>query len=138
MLTHGNLLSNAEATAGCAGSSQADVLLSWLPYSHIYARTCDLYVTTLSGATLCLAESADTLLVNLAEIQPTDFTSVPRFYEKVWAAVEALPLAERAAQAPADLRPERPPALLGRRPVAQARRGGLRRGRFAACSKGMA
>ncbi len=41
MLTHGNLLSNAEATAGCAGSSPADVLLSWLPYSHIYARTCD-------------------------------------------------------------------------------------------------
>lgn len=98
MLTHGNLVSNAEATATCAGSSPADVLLSWLPYSHIYARTCDLYVTTLAGATLCLAESIDTLLVNLAEIQPTDFTSVPRFYEKVWSAVEALPTAERAAR----------------------------------------
>ena len=95
MLTHGNLVSNAEATVACAESSPADVLLSWLPYSHIYARTCDLYVTTVAGATLCLAESLDTLLVNLAEIQPTDFTSVPRFYEKVWSAVEALPPAER-------------------------------------------
>ncbi len=98
MLTHGNLVSNAEATAGSSGSSPSDVLLSWLPYSHIYARTCDLYVTTLAGATLCLAESVDTLLVNLAEIQPTDFTSVPRFYEKVWSAVEALPLTERSAR----------------------------------------
>lgn len=98
MLTHGNLVSNAEATVASAGSSQTDVLLSWLPYSHIYARTCDLYVTTLAGATLTLAESADTLLANLAEIQPTDFTSVPRFYEKVWSAVEALPPADRAAR----------------------------------------
>lgn len=95
MLTHGNLVSNAEATVACGGSSPTDVLLSWLPYSHIYARTCDLYVTTLAGATLCLAESAETLVVNLAEIRPTDFTSVPRFYEKVWSAVEALPPAER-------------------------------------------
>ncbi len=98
MLTHGNLVSNAEATIACSGSSPTDVLLSWLPYSHIYARTCDLYVTTLAGATLALAESAETLVVNLAEIQPTDFTSVPRFYEKVWSAVEALPPAERAAR----------------------------------------
>ncbi|HEY2154963.1 MAG TPA: AMP-dependent synthetase/ligase, partial [Isosphaeraceae bacterium] len=98
MLTHGNLVSNAEATAGCAESSPDDVLLSWLPYSHIYARTCDLYVTMLAGATLALAESADTLLVNLAEIQPTDFTSVPRFYEKVWSAVEGLPLADRSTR----------------------------------------
>jgi long-chain acyl-CoA synthetase len=96
MLTHGNLASNAESTVACAESSPTDVMLSWLPYSHIYARTCDHYMTSLSGAVLCLAESIDTLLVNLAEIQPTDMTSVPRFYEKVWSAVEALPEAERS------------------------------------------
>jgi long-chain acyl-CoA synthetase len=95
MLTHGNLLSNAESTVNAGGTTSKDVLLSWLPYSHIYARTCDQYTTIYAGSTLCLAESMDTLLVNLAEIQPTDFTSVPRFYEKVWAAVESLPLADR-------------------------------------------
>jgi len=98
MLTHGNLVSNAEATVRAASSSVMDVLLSWLPYSHIYARTCDHYVTNLSGATVCLAESIDTILVNLAEIQPTDFTSVPRFYEKVWSAVQDLPPEERATR----------------------------------------
>jgi long-chain acyl-CoA synthetase len=95
MLTHGNLVSNAEATFRCSESSSSDILLSWLPYSHIYARTCDHYATICAGSTVCLAESIDTLIVNLAEIQPTDLTSVPRFYEKVWSAVEMLPEAER-------------------------------------------
>jgi long-chain acyl-CoA synthetase len=95
MLTHGNLLSNAEGTAIAASSSSEDILLSWLPYSHIYARTCDHYVTNWTGATVCLAESMETLLLNLAEIRPTDFTSVPRFYEKVWTAVQSLPAVDR-------------------------------------------
>jgi long-chain acyl-CoA synthetase len=97
MLTHGNLLSNAETTAEISGSRADDVLLSWLPYSHIYARTVDLYVTAAAGSTLCLAESVDTLIAQLAEIQPTHMASVPRFYEKVWASVAPLDKAARAA-----------------------------------------
>src|SRR5262249_51716692 len=58
--------------------------LSWLPYSHIYARTVDHYRGILAGLPLSLAESAETLLVNLAEIQPTHMNAVPRFYEKVY------------------------------------------------------
>jgi long-chain acyl-CoA synthetase len=97
MLTHGNLLSNAEATLASSVVTPDDVLLSWLPYSHIYARTVDHYVSILSGATVCLAETPDTLLVNLAETQPTWMTAVPRFYEKLWAKVEHLPSEARAA-----------------------------------------
>ena len=41
----------------------------------------------LAAVTLCLAESAETLVQNLAEVQPTHMSSVPRFYEKVLAAV---------------------------------------------------
>jgi len=98
MLSHGNLVSNARASATCSRTTEDEILLSWLPYSHIYARTCDHYVTILAGATLCLAESADTLLINLVEIEPTDFTSVPRFYEKLWTFVESLPPTERAGR----------------------------------------
>ena len=97
MLSHGNLLSNATSTAHMGNSKSSDILLSWLPYSHIYARTCDHYVTIFSGATVCLADSVDTLLLNIAETQPTDLTSVPRFYEKVWSAVEPLPPEVRTA-----------------------------------------
>jgi long-chain acyl-CoA synthetase len=87
MLTHGNLLSNALSTNQASPRQQGAVLLSWLPFSHIYARTVDHYLSMVAGVTLCLAESAETLVQNLAEIQPTHLSSVPRFYEKVLAAI---------------------------------------------------
>lgn len=95
MLTHGNLLSNAEAS-DAASPRQADaVLLNWLPFSHIYARTVDHYLNLISGAPLALAESVDTLVENLGEIQPTHISSVPRFYEKLLASVASLSAKER-------------------------------------------
>jgi long-chain acyl-CoA synthetase len=97
MLTHDNLVRNAQTTLEIGPRDPSDVLLSWLPYSHIYARTCDLYVPAIAGSTVALAESMDTLVVNLAETWPTWLTSVPRFYEKVWARVEILPANQRAA-----------------------------------------
>ena len=95
MLTHGNLISNAEATQEISNLTDADVLLSWLPSSHIYARTVDIYVCTHVGATICLADSPESLVLNLAETQPTWLTSVPRFYEKVWSNLGHLPPAAR-------------------------------------------
>ncbi len=63
------------------------MLLSWLPFSHIYARTVDHYLSIVAAVPLCLAESAETLVANLAEVQPTHLSAVPRFYEKILAAV---------------------------------------------------
>ncbi len=97
MLSHGNLLSNAEATLQLCGLTPGETTLSWLPYSHVYARTVDHVMAMLCGNTTCLAESADTLVRNLAETQPTRMTAVPRFYEKVWGSVEHLPKDQRAA-----------------------------------------
>jgi long-chain acyl-CoA synthetase len=85
MLTHGNLVSNVEAVLAASPTRPDDIRLSWLPYSHIYARTVDHYHSIACGVVLCLAESVDTLLFNLAEIHPTHMNSVPRFYEKVYA-----------------------------------------------------
>jgi long-chain acyl-CoA synthetase len=89
MLTHGNLLSNAITSVELADAGNEDVLLTWLPFSHIYARLVDHYATLVSGTSLCLAESQETLILNLAETHPTRMSSVPRFYEKVYAAVAA-------------------------------------------------
>lgn len=83
MLSHGNLLSNALATFEVCDAQPGDIQLSWLPYSHIYARTVDHYLTTVGGVAMALAESMNTLVLNLAEIQPMWMNSVPRFYEKV-------------------------------------------------------
>ena len=87
MLTHGNLLSNACATNQASPREEGAVVLSWLPFSHIYARTLDHYLCIVAAVPLCLAESVETLVQNLAEIRPTHMSSVPRFYEKVLAAV---------------------------------------------------
>jgi long-chain acyl-CoA synthetase len=97
MLTHGNLLSNACA-AREAGLVAPDALMfSWLPYSHIYARTVDHYLSLVAGVPLCLAESPDTLVQNLEDVQPTQMTAVPRFYEKMLNAV-ASPDPDKAAR----------------------------------------
>jgi long-chain acyl-CoA synthetase len=90
MLTHGNLVSNTLATHEAFPRQPDSVLLTWLPFSHIYARTIDHYGTIVGGVTACLAESPETVIPNLAEIQPTHMSSVPRFYEKVLTAVSAL------------------------------------------------
>jgi long-chain acyl-CoA synthetase len=87
MLTHGNLLSNALSFYQAFPGRPDAVALNWLPFSHIYARTVDHYLSLVNQAVLCLAESPDTLVQNLAETQPTNLSSVPRFYEKVLAAV---------------------------------------------------
>lgn len=96
MLTHGNLLSNAEAAIRGAGRRPDDVTLAWLPLSHIYARTCDHVMPLLQGLPIAFAESQDRLLVNIAETQPTWMNGVPRFYEKIWNAIGALEPAARA------------------------------------------
>ncbi len=87
VLTHNNLLSNALASVSVAGCGPEDVLLSWLPYSHIYGRTVDHYASLVSTMVVCLAESQETLVLNLAETRPTRITAVPRFYEKLYAAL---------------------------------------------------
>jgi long-chain acyl-CoA synthetase len=87
MLTHANILRNVEAALELEPAKPDDLPLNWLPFSHIYARTCDHYKCVMAGTTLALAESADTLLLNIQEVQPTGLNSVPRLYEKVLAAV---------------------------------------------------
>jgi long-chain acyl-CoA synthetase len=87
MLTHGNLLSNAVAGVEVGNSPPDSVVLTWLPFSHIYARTVDHYQPMAGGFVVCLAESSETLIRDLEEIQPTHMSCVPRFYEKVLTAV---------------------------------------------------
>lgn len=95
MLAHGNLLSNTFACLQLQPHLPGDLVLTWLPFTHIYARTVDHYGALCAGTTLALADSAETLVENLIETQPTHLSSVPRFYEKLLAAVAPLPLDER-------------------------------------------
>ena len=87
MLTHGNLLSNAVASVEACGQGPDDLVLNWLPFTHIYARTIDHYAPLASGTPVFLAASAESVVEDLAEVRPTKMASVPRFYEKVLASV---------------------------------------------------
>ncbi len=108
MLTHANLLSNAASVAEHGHIEEDRTVLSWLPYSHIYGRLVDHYVSLAAGCTLALAESQEALVQNLAEIEPHFFSAVPRFYEKLLAAVTPSPLplspkGEREIKSPSPL-----------------------------------
>ena len=87
MLTHSNLLSNAIASDAASQRGPEAVLLNWLPFSHIYARTVDHYLSLVAGVPLSLSQSVDTLVDDLREIEPTHISCVPRFYEKLLATV---------------------------------------------------
>jgi len=97
MLTHGNMLSNCEASVRSLPISPDEVLCSFLPLSHSFERMAGYYVALLyAGAVVYYAESVQRLAANLLEVRPTVLCSVPRIYEKVYAAF----MAEREKASP--------------------------------------
>jgi long-chain acyl-CoA synthetase len=82
MLTQGNLAFNAWAAGEATGESAADLKLAFLPLSHSYARTCDLYKWIVCGGQLALAQSRDTVFADCAAVRPTWLNGVPYFFDK--------------------------------------------------------
>jgi long-chain acyl-CoA synthetase len=87
MLTHNNFLSNIKTCATLIDVFDSDVVLSFLPLSHVLERMSGYYSSIFEGCTIAHAESIDTLLVDIGEIKPHWMVSVPRLYEKVHAGV---------------------------------------------------
>ncbi|HEV7223091.1 MAG TPA: AMP-dependent synthetase/ligase, partial [Pirellulales bacterium] len=83
MLCQRNLASNALGTLEAFDQRADDLRLAWLPLSHIFARTCDLYTWIAGGCELALAESNEAVIGHCQELHPTLINGVPYFYEKV-------------------------------------------------------
>lgn len=84
MLTHKNILSNAEAVADLFPVIDANgKVLSFLPICHIFERTA-VYSYINKGLSVYYAESMETIGENLKEVKPDMFTTVPRLLEKVY------------------------------------------------------
>lgn len=81
MLTHANFISNYNAAKSLIDVSNTDVLLSFLPLSHVFERLGGHYVPLFSGAKVAYAESTFTVAQNMQEVSPTVMLSVPRLYE---------------------------------------------------------
>lgn len=87
MLTHENFLSNIEGGLDALSVDEKDVFLSFLPLSHIFERMAGHFLATYTGATIAYAENIETVAENLQEVHPTVMTSVPRFFEKIYARI---------------------------------------------------
>jgi len=86
MLTHDNLWSNVRDSLKVLRIASGDECLSMLPLSHVFERMVD-YTLFHVGVIISYAESFELVRQNLLEVRPTIVLSVPRFYEKVYAAV---------------------------------------------------
>ncbi|WP_258364379.1 long-chain fatty acid--CoA ligase [Nitrosomonas sp. Nm84] len=89
MLSHHNILSNAYACLQAMPVSSEDLLLSFLPLSHTFERTCGYYAPMMCGAVIAYARSIPQLQEDLRTIRPTLLISVPRIYERVYAGIHA-------------------------------------------------
>lgn len=85
MLTHNNILTNTRfLTEQGETVGREDVVLSFLPLSHILERTAGYYLTIRNGALMAFADSIEKVPENMMEVQPTLMVSVPRLFEKIY------------------------------------------------------
>ena len=97
MLNQKNLVTNSLATREAIGTRRDALRLGFLPLSHIFARTCDLYTWIAAGSELALAESRETVVQNCQEIKPTIVNGVPYFFELIRRAIANNPDADKSA-----------------------------------------
>jgi long-chain acyl-CoA synthetase len=98
-LTHRNWRAALDAVAQSSTMGRGDVTYLYLPLAYVFARIMQL-ATLEAGATLAYYHGAgrSSVMAELAEVRPTRLPSVPRLFEKVYAAVTAdLPAALVAA-----------------------------------------
>jgi long-chain acyl-CoA synthetase len=101
MLSHRNLVFQAEQGARLLPTRPGDERLAFLPLCHVAERVLGAYSSLYTGTVINFAESLETVPENLREVQPTVLGAVPRIWEKLYSTVtlaiaDATPLARRA------------------------------------------
>ena len=90
MLSHRNILSDVAGAFDVVSlhAEQGDLLISVLPLSHMFERTCGYYVPLSAGVPVAYARSINQLAEDLAVLQPTVMVAVPRVFERFLARLE--------------------------------------------------
>ena len=81
MLTHGNALGEVDAIDTALELRENDVVLSFLPLAHIFARA--IHWCALKGGYTTVYTSIAKAADDMKEVMPTCVPSVPRFFEKM-------------------------------------------------------
>jgi long-chain acyl-CoA synthetase len=87
MLTHRNLCENVKSCSTVIRLDETDSSLSFLPLSHAYERTGGYYLLFACGARIYLAESIETISLNISEAKPTIIFTVPRLFDRMKASI---------------------------------------------------
>ncbi len=88
VLTNANILHNVTTLLHSLKElAEENVMLSFLPLSHVLERTAGYYTTIASGAMMAFAESVEKVPENMLEVQPTVIVSVPRLFEKIYSGI---------------------------------------------------
>lgn len=97
VLSNRNLLTNALAKLDAAPQFETDIRLNVLPFSHAYARTCELSTWLLSGSRLVLATDWRMFLELGPSVRPTLVNLVPHLAYKLAELIddETTPLGDR-------------------------------------------
>jgi long-chain acyl-CoA synthetase len=88
-LAHRCVVEMSKAAARVHPIGDQDSSLSFLPYAHVFGRFNDIFVGLVFGGQAWISRGADHLAAELHEVRPTVMCSVPRMYEKMYAAVLA-------------------------------------------------
>jgi long-chain acyl-CoA synthetase len=83
MLTHANILSDAEAGLMAQPVGPEDIHLSFLPLSHVLERTIGQFLMIMAGVTIAYSTSILRVADNIPDVRPTVMVAVPRFFEKL-------------------------------------------------------
>ena len=87
MLTHANVLFQAQQhDQRLLNPNDSDISLCFLPLSHVFERIWTYYVFS-KGMTNVYLDDPSKIIEFIAEVKPTIMCAVPRFYEKIYAAV---------------------------------------------------
>jgi len=88
MLSHQNILFDAWHTIHKAAVlTDHEVLLSFLPLSHVLERTVGYYLPVMKGGLIAFADSFEKIAENMIEIKPSLIVSVPRLFEKIYSRI---------------------------------------------------
>jgi len=82
VLTHGNMTQNVQYVVPEFGFASGDSSVSFLPLSHVTARSLD-YALYSEKVAIAYVPSLDKLMPAIKAVQPTYFIAVPRVYEKI-------------------------------------------------------
>lgn len=83
MLSHHNIVSNVKDCLLAVPVGQADIILSFLPLSHVFERTLN-YTYFAGGASVYFADGLESISDHLQDIRPHYFATVPRLLERVY------------------------------------------------------